>query len=156
MGLNVRMITRAVRKGDKYCVTVEPQLCDKASLEANTPGYFNTVSLTGATIGELKFFGAGAGELPTANAIVQDIIDCVGGYIPKYSFENKLEFDPTIMESSYVIRTGERSVIPENSIEIHENYFIIGNQNPMSAYEILQEALKSDSESFMAGLNYEF
>ncbi len=156
MGLNVRMITKGVRDGDKYCITVEPQLCDKASLEANTPGYFNTVSLRGETIGELKFFGAGAGEFPTANAIVQDIIDCMQGYRPKYNFDRQLVFDASIMQSSYVYRTSAKDVIPQSSVEINENYFLVANQNPMSANDILRRALEVDSESFMAGLNYEF
>lgn len=156
MGLNVRMITKGVRDGDKYCITVEPQLCDKASLEANTPGYFNTVSLRGETIGELKFFGAGAGEFPTANAIAQDIIDCMQGYRPKYNFDRQLVFDASIMQSSYVYRTSAKDVIPQSSVEINENYFLVANQNPMSANDILRRALEVDSESFMAGLNYEF
>ncbi len=156
MGLNVRMITRGIRKDDKYFVTVEPQLCDKASLEANTPGYFNTVSLTGETIGQLKFFGAGAGQLPTANAIVQDIIDCRSGVIPEYNFDNKLDLDATIMQSSYVFRTSASEVIPTTSAEIKDGFYLVADQNPASANEIFKRALAIDDKSFMAGLNYEF
>lgn len=44
------------------------------SLEANVPDNFNLTTLIGDTIGELKFYGQGAGSLPTGNAIVSDLI----------------------------------------------------------------------------------
>ena len=47
---------------------------DAHSLEANVPDNFNLTTLFGDTIGELKFYGQGAGSLPTGNAIVSDLI----------------------------------------------------------------------------------
>ncbi len=151
-GLRVRMITRATIKHDRYCVTVEPQLCVDNTLEANTPGYFNTVSLTGETIGELKFFGAGAGALPTANAIVQDIIDCKEGKIPTYSFENKLKFDEKIMPSTYLFRTRAEKALPKNTIMIAPSYFEIVGKYPCEAHKIAENLSIEDPQTFMASM----
>lgn len=45
------------------------------SIENSVHSNFNVVSLYGSTIGELKFYGQGAGKFATANAVVQDILD---------------------------------------------------------------------------------
>lgn len=152
LGLRVRMITRGQIKGDKYFVTVEPQLCEENTLEANTPGYFNTVSLTGETIGELKFFGAGAGALPTANAIVQDIIDCADGKRPVYDLSRELEFDETIMPSTYLFRTKAEHSLPRQTIMIRPGYFEIGGKYPAEAHQIAENLLVVDPNSFMASI----
>ena len=152
MNLNVRMVVRAKRTDNKYCVCVEPQLCVDTSLEANTPGYFNTVSLTGKTVGELKFFGAGAGEFPTANAIIQDILDCVSGYVPEYSFDSDLEFDTTIMPSTYLYRTKAEHALPRNSIMIRKGYFEVGGKYPDEANQYLSDMLVEDPNTFMASM----
>ena len=152
MGCRVRMICRAMVKDARYCVTVEPQVCQETTLEANTPGYFNTVSLTGETIGELKFFGAGAGALPTANAIVQDILDCKAGKIPTYDMSSKLEFDETIMPSTYLFRTRAEKALPKNTIMIRPGYFEIVGKYPCEARRIAENLLIEDPSSFMASV----
>ena len=152
LGLNVRMVTRAKVEEGKYFVTVEPQLCQNTTLEANTPGYFNTVSLTGQTIGELKFFGAGAGSLPTANAIVQDLIDCKSQKIPSYDLSENLEFDETIMPTTYLFRTKAERALPKGTIMIREGYFEIVGKYPAEARKILENTLIEDPNSFMASL----
>ncbi|MDD6484392.1 MAG: homoserine dehydrogenase [Clostridiales bacterium] len=38
---------------------------------------FNAIMVTGDCVGDLMFYGAGAGKLPTASAVVADVVDCV-------------------------------------------------------------------------------
>ena len=152
MGCRVRMICRGTVKDTRYCVTVEPQICQETTLEANTPGYFNTVSLTGETIGELKFFGAGAGALPTANAIVQDVLDCEARKIPVYDMSNNLKFDETIMPSTYLFRTRAEKALPKNTIMIRPGYFEIVGKYPQEAHRIAENLLIEDPTSFMASV----
>ena len=57
-------------------------------------------------MGEVKFYGQGAGKLPTANAIIQDILDIQ----EKISFnpisvEKKYTYSPTLIKHKYVIRS---------------------------------------------------
>jgi homoserine dehydrogenase len=52
---------------------------------------FNAVFARGNFVGDVMFYGRGAGELPTASAIVGDIIDlamhqCAGGTSPRMNF----------------------------------------------------------------------
>jgi homoserine dehydrogenase len=44
---------------------------------ATVDGVYNAISVTGDGVGDVLFYGQGAGKLPTASAVVGDIIDCL-------------------------------------------------------------------------------
>ena len=54
---------------------VHPTLLPERSLLANVGGAFNAVCVIGDAVGPTLFYGQGAGEMPTASAVVADIID---------------------------------------------------------------------------------
>ena len=54
-----------------------PMLVDKSSPLACVNGVYNAVMITGDSVGDVMFYGKGAGKLPTASAVVADVIDAV-------------------------------------------------------------------------------
>ena len=44
---------------------------------ANVEDVYNAVVVRGNATGEVMFYGKGAGELPTASAVVADVMECV-------------------------------------------------------------------------------
>lgn len=52
---------------------MEPVLFKEASIMSNVNSEFNIISITGDIIGELQFYGKGAGKDATANAVVGDV-----------------------------------------------------------------------------------
>lgn len=54
--------------------TVEPVLFKEASIMSNVNSEFNIISITGDIIGELQFYGKGAGRDATASAVVGDVL----------------------------------------------------------------------------------
>ncbi len=54
---------------------VHPTLIPKSSLLASVDGAMNAVAVTGDAVGPTLFYGAGAGELPTASAVVADLVE---------------------------------------------------------------------------------
>jgi homoserine dehydrogenase len=54
---------------------VHPTLIPRASLLANVDGAMNAIAVTGDAVGPTLFYGAGAGELPTASAVVADLVE---------------------------------------------------------------------------------
>jgi homoserine dehydrogenase len=54
---------------------VHPTLIPSASLLASVDGAMNAVAVIGDAVGPTLFYGAGAGELPTASAVVADLIE---------------------------------------------------------------------------------
>jgi homoserine dehydrogenase len=54
---------------------VHPTLIPRSSLLASVDGAMNAVAVTGDAVGPTLFYGAGAGELPTASAVVADLVE---------------------------------------------------------------------------------
>lgn len=61
----------------KIQISVAPMLIDHSSQLANVDDVFNGIMVRGDATGDVVFYGKGAGKLPTASAVVADIIDCV-------------------------------------------------------------------------------
>lgn len=63
-------------KGGKIDIFVAPMLVPKTSMFASIKNEFNGIMVRGDSVGDVIFYGKGAGSLPTASAVVADIIDC--------------------------------------------------------------------------------
>ncbi len=75
MGCRIRLIARAVRINGALDMAVEPLLLPTWHLLASVEEEYNAVYLRCASSGDLSLFGKGAGALPTATAILGDLID---------------------------------------------------------------------------------
>ena len=75
MGFRIRLIAHAARRGDELTAAVEPLLLPDWHLLASVEEEYNAVYLKCASSGDLSLFGMGAGALPTATAILGDLID---------------------------------------------------------------------------------
>ena len=75
LGYRIKLlgITRRSEKGIE--LRVHPTLLPESRLLANVNGVMNAVRVNADMVGETLFYGAGAGALPTASAVVADIID---------------------------------------------------------------------------------
>ena len=74
----IKLIGQVKRlEDDTLDITVEPMLIEKSSQLANVDDVFNGILVRGDSTGDVVFYGKGAGKLPTASAVVADIIDCV-------------------------------------------------------------------------------
>ena len=58
-------------------IQVAPMFISRESQLANVDDVFNGILVRGDATGDVVFYGKGAGKLPTASAVVADIIDCV-------------------------------------------------------------------------------
>ena len=61
----------------KVYAAVSPMLVKKGGPLSNVNGVFNAIMVTGDCVGDVMFYGRGAGKLPTASAVVADIVDGV-------------------------------------------------------------------------------
>lgn len=82
-GYAVKLLGVAKKQGNRAGLMVAPHLVEKGTLIADTSGVFNAVSVTGDMVGELVFYGRGAGSLPTASAVVADIISAIRCPVPE-------------------------------------------------------------------------
>ena len=64
-------------KDGSVAAGVEPCLVPKANQLASVDDVFNAVLVKGDMLGDVVFYGKGAGKLPTASAVVADVIDAL-------------------------------------------------------------------------------
>ncbi len=76
MGGVIKLIGRARKQGDKISCIVAPMIVKEGeNLLAQVRDVFNGIMVRGDVIGDVMFYGRGAGKLPTASAVVADVID---------------------------------------------------------------------------------
>lgn len=75
-GRKVKLLGRAILKPDgKVRAFVAPHLVDGENPLAGVEDVFNAITVRGNAIGDVMFYGRGAGKLPTASAVVADVMD---------------------------------------------------------------------------------
>ncbi len=76
LGCRIKLLGRAVRVGDEHITAyVAPHLLPEEMLLSHVDGVMNGIVVRGNALGESMFYGAGAGKLPTASAVVADVMD---------------------------------------------------------------------------------
>jgi homoserine dehydrogenase len=74
-GYRIKLLAIAKLEGDSIEARVHPTMLPKKALLATVDGVFNAVYLLGESSGPGLYFGSGAGRMPTATAVVSDIVD---------------------------------------------------------------------------------
>ena len=75
MGMKIKLLASCKRSGDKLCAIVAPHLVSKEHPLYNIEDVFNAIFVKGNMLGDSMFYGSGAGKLPTASAVVGDIVE---------------------------------------------------------------------------------
>lgn len=84
-GFIVKLIGEVREAKGGFTAIVQPVAVPIGSSFAGVGGAMNSVSFSGDNVGGLVFTGAGAGMLPTANAVLTDVVDCILGTQSKSS-----------------------------------------------------------------------
>jgi homoserine dehydrogenase len=74
LGYVMKYLAHSKRLDNSYCASVEPVLLSSKDIMSNVNEEYNIVSIQGNIIGELQFYGKGAGKNATANAVVGDLL----------------------------------------------------------------------------------
>ncbi len=120
-GRKVKLLGRAIKREDgKVTAFVAPHLVDGENPLAGVEDVFNAITVKGNAIGDVMFYGRGAGKLPTASAVVADVMDAArNAGRPKY-----LDWGPG----------GEDATLPED--DVTSSWYVRGMASP----EALREA----------------
>ncbi|GEL08073.1 homoserine dehydrogenase [Salisediminibacterium halotolerans] len=111
LGYTMKLIGLASRDNDEVEVSVEPALVPSDHPLASVDDEFNAVYVYGEAVGETMFYGPGAGKLPTATAIVSDLVNVLknkrlgvsGNSLVLPQFDKKLKADENI-DTKYLMR----------------------------------------------------
>ena len=77
MGRSIKLLASSRQVGDSYSCMVAPYMLDQSHPLCGVNGVFNGIFVHGNVLGDAMFYGSGAGKLPTASAVVADVVDMV-------------------------------------------------------------------------------
>ena len=77
-GYRIKLLGRALRlEGGRQAAYVAPHLVSESCPIATVDDVFNGIMIRGNAVGDVMFYGRGAGDLPTASAVMGDVIDAI-------------------------------------------------------------------------------
>ena len=113
LGMVIKLLAIVKEKNGKLELRVHPTMIPETHPLANVYDSFNAVFIKGNAVGDLMFYGRGAGDLPTGSAVVADIISVIRDEIAskensrsavKNELWKKELMDISEVESRYYIR----------------------------------------------------
>lgn len=111
LGYEMKLLGIADRRDDEITISVQPTMVRQNHPIASVNGVFNAVYVHGEAVGETMFYGAGAGELPTATSVVADIVAVIKNLklgvnglkaIVPYK-QKRLQSDEHIMSKNFIL-----------------------------------------------------
>lgn len=82
LGYRIKLIAQATLSEGGLELSVSPTLIRKGQPLAEVRANYNAIRVVGDAVGDLFFHGQGAGQMPTASAVVADMIDVAVGRTP--------------------------------------------------------------------------
>ncbi|KQL21082.1 homoserine dehydrogenase [Cytobacillus solani] len=144
LGYTMKLIGIAHREGEKVEISVQPTLLVESHPLASVQDEFNAVYVYGEAVGETMFYGPGAGSLPTATAVVSDLVGVMknmrlgvtgkSAVIPQYK---KLLKEPGEIYSKYFLRLHVK-----DEVGVFADITSIFSEHGVSFEKILQLPLK--------------
>lgn len=120
----LKYLAEAYKVDNMVSIRVEPTIVKKDSIFARVNKELNIIQISGKNTGELNFIGKGAGKMPTANAVISDLVEIIEnrGYIDFGNSENLNVCHNDLFFDRYLIQTEEE--LPEDIIDQHDGLFI--------------------------------
>lgn len=140
----IKLLGIAKLKDSNIELRVHPTMISKNKMLSKVDGVMNAISIVGDALGESLYYGAGAGGLATASAVVADLIDIAKGNFktPMLGFKEKLEFNllkPEEIYTKYYLR-----IKVEDKLGVLSKITLLMSQNLISIESFLQKPKKNN------------
>ena len=147
--MGIKLLAIAKEVNGKVELRVHPTMLPKNHPLSNVYDSFNAVFIKGNAVGDLMFYGRGAGDLPTGSAVVGDIVSIVrsgvdtenSNPVVKNNLWKREIQDMGDVESKFYIRA---TVLDESGV-LGEITAILGNHN-VSLRSVIQKGDEEDGQ----------
>ena len=118
MGRSIKLLGTSKKLGDdSFYALVAPFLVGQENPLYGVKGVFNSIFVHGNMLGDAMFYGSGAGKLPTASAVVADVVEAakhLHDTIPNnWSNEEMTLMEPDSVEGRFFVRVKDTSLDEE-------------------------------------------
>jgi homoserine dehydrogenase len=149
LGYTMKLIGIARQDDELIEVSVQPAMVKQSHPLASVNGVFNAVYVYGEAVGETMFYGPGAGELPTATAVVSDLVTVVKnlklgvngrGMVAPYK-EKKLKTDEQIWAKYFV-----RFIVDDKSGVLSQITKVLADHD-VSLEQVIQQPYQGENKA---------
>ncbi len=155
-GLTCKLLANSTLLPDgSISATVEPCLLGADALEAAVPANYNLATLHSAVLGRQSYFGQGAGGLPTASNVVQDLLDIRAGLRHFYTDSRTCRtVDNSAQLRRYYVRTAASDPwLADNTENTWTDGAVITRPvSPAQMHAAAHTMEKTDARTFFAAL----
>lgn len=141
LGFSIKLLAVAKNTKDGIDVRVHPTFLPKSHPLSSVRNVYNAVFIHGNAVGDTMFYGKGAGEKPTASAVLADIIDVARdmgkerfGKIRCTCYEEKKLCPPDKVMSGYYIR-----LLVEDKLGVLGAIATAIGESKISLYSVIQK-----------------
>lgn len=142
MGASIKLLATSKKVDDQVYAMVAPMLIKPSHPLFSVNGVFNGIFVRGNVIGDVMFYGSGAGKLPTASAVVADVVDAakhIGTNIMTFWGSKKLRLtDVKDVEHRFFVRVTD--IDEETKVKIDEEF---------GAVEVIRLAGRENEYAFL-------
>lgn len=104
-GLEAKLIGTGINHGDTISAFVLPTFVSKEDVFASIPLNYNVIESNSKTLGPASYIGQGAGSLPTAHAVVQNLVDIEKNQDSKINEKYIKPVDNQLYKGVFYVRT---------------------------------------------------
>ena len=107
LGAEIKLLAQGKMEDGNFYAMVAPKMIKAENPLYSVKGVFNSILVKGNTLGDVMFYGSGAGKLPTASAVVADVIE-----VAKHQNQN------------IVTIWSNKKLTPANHSEMENSFFV--------------------------------
>jgi len=154
LGYRIRLIGMVVRRDDAgLIVKVHPVMIDQKHPLAAVKNEFNAIFLKGDYVGEMMFYGKGAGALPTGSAVVADIMACLRGH--HLSTHATAAAANTLVDSQFVTTRFYLRVLVNDHVGVLEKITAALGHNQVSVFSMNQRGTDTPAVAELVFITHE-
>lgn len=150
MDCAIKLLASSYNEEGRHYAMVAPFIVRSSHPLYSVSGVYNAIFVKGSEIGDVMFYGSGAGKLPTACAVVADVVDAAK-HIDKhiYTFWSEEPLELTGIENAtrrfFVRVSGKRDVIGDKIREEFENAEFISIDEDREGFGFVTDLLPEKS-----------
>ena len=151
-GLRCRYLASAVKEGNGVSGSVEPTLFQSTDVQSTVALNNNLALLNHSALGTLQLIGQGAGRYPTANAVVQDVIQIFNGRLDLPRIIHNVETQSSLQATRLYVRASLQALdqiehwLDEKEENTGWTKFISQDEKK----QLLEKVMELDSDFFYA------
>lgn len=147
MGMTIKLLATAKKENGQISAITAPCLLKESHPLYSINGVFNAVFVRGNMLGDAMFYGSGAGKLPTASAVVGDIVDVIKNsgrdVMAAWSKEKQILADKADTERKFFVRmSGKKEELLEKIEEVFKEVKIVTLEDVTDEFGFVTGAMK--------------